>query len=74
MMSRRSMKYWRCSSASGVKDSLAKTVHRKSSIPGSRSENRNILNILYLIPTYPDKLGQRRKDTCVSSFHTLPRF
>ena len=43
MMSRRSMKYWRCSSASGVKDSLAKTEHRKSSIPGSRSENRNIL-------------------------------
>ena len=45
MMSRRSMKYWRCSSASGVKVSLAKTEHRKSSIPGSRSKNRNVLDM-----------------------------
>ena len=42
-MSRRSTKYWRCSSASGVNDSLAKTEHRKSSMPGRRSKNRNNL-------------------------------
>ena len=39
-MSNLSTKYWRCSSASGVRDSFAKTEHRKSSIPGNRSETR----------------------------------
>ena len=37
IMSNLSTKYCLCSSASVVRDSLAKTEHRNSSIPGSRS-------------------------------------
>ena len=63
-MSNLSTKYWRCSSASGVRDSFAKTEHRKSSIPGNRSETRIQISELWFIisPTHMSyKMGPQFK-------------